>query len=139
MDSGTLLNAKGIVKDFGPVRVLFGVDFDARRGEVHALIGENGAGKSTLVKILCGLLAPTAGELTYKGRPWKPASVSEAEREGVVMIHQEFNLAEDLTVEENLFLGRELRRGFLLDRKRMRERAREILRELETDVDPAVR
>ena len=74
MASDAVLDAKGIVKDFGAVRVLFGVDFDVRRGEVHALIGENGAGKSTLVKIVCGLLAPTAGELAYKGRPWRPAS-----------------------------------------------------------------
>lgn len=137
--SDVLLDARGIVKDFGPVRVLFGVDFAVGKGEVHALIGENGAGKSTLVKVIGGLLAPSGGQITFKGSPWRPASVSEAERDGVVMIHQEFALAEDLTVEENLFLGRELRRGWLLDRKAMRERSQEILSELETDVDPGAR
>ncbi|HLS91366.1 MAG TPA: sugar ABC transporter ATP-binding protein [Limnochordia bacterium] len=140
MDSSdVLLEAKGICKDYGPVRVLFDVDFSLRRGEVHALIGENGAGKSTLVKILCGLIPPTQGELTYQGQPWRPLNVSEAERQGVVMIHQEFNLAEDLTVEENIFLGRELRKGWLLDRRTMRRLSRGILAELETDIDPKAR
>ena len=74
--------------------------------------------------------------MTYKGQPWRPLGVSEAERQGVVMIHQEFNLAEDLTVEENIFLGRELRKGWLLDRRAMRRLSREILAELETDIDP---
>lgn len=134
-----LLEARGVCKDYGPVRVLFDVDFSLYRGEVHALIGENGAGKSTLVKILCGLVRPTHGELHYRGKAWEVTDVSEAERQGVVMIHQEFNLAEDLTVEENIFLGREARRGWLLDRREMRRRCREILEELETDVDPARR
>ena len=114
-----LLEARGVSKDYGPVRVLFDVDFALKRGEVHALIGENGAGKSTLAKILCGLIRPTQGELIYRGWPWQASRSGDAEVLGVVMIHQEFNLAEDLTIEENIFLGRELRRGRLLDRREM--------------------
>ena len=134
-----LLEARGVSKDYGPVRVLFDVDFALKRGEVHALIGENGAGKSTLAKILSGLIRPTQGELIYRGLPWQASRSGDAEVLGVVMIHQELNLAEDLTIEENIFLGRELRRGWLLNRREMRRRSREILSELETDVDPGKR
>ncbi|HEV7372266.1 sugar ABC transporter ATP-binding protein [Arenibaculum sp.] len=131
-----LLSAEGISRRFGPVQVLFGVDFDVRAGEVHALIGENGAGKSTLMKILAGYLEATEGTLRFAGRPY---GAGGAEDLGIVLIHQEFNLAEHLTVEENVFLGRELRRGFLLDRRAMRERAHQVLGELECPVDPAAR
>ncbi len=130
------LRAAGISRDFGPVRVLFDVNFDLRAGEVHALIGENGAGKSTLMKILCGYQPPTTGEVLLDGKPIVFTGSADAERRGVVLIHQEFNLAEQLDVEANIFLGREMRRGGLLDKERMRERARALLAELETDIDP---
>jgi ribose transport system ATP-binding protein len=134
-----LLSARQICRSFGENQVLFDVDLDLQAGEVHALLGENGAGKSTLVKILAGYLRPTSGEVLLNGEQRYYRSSGEAEADGVVMIHQELALAEQLSVEENIFLGRELRRGMFLDRRAMREQSREALAELETDVDPNAR
>ena len=134
-----ILETKNLSKDFGPVRVLHDVSFSLQAGEVHALIGENGAGKSTLMKILSGYLPPSEGELRLFGEPVRFRNSSEAESLGVVLIHQEFNLADDLTVEENIFLGRERRRGLFLDRRAMVGAAREVLEELRTPVNPRAR
>lgn len=129
------LQTKKICKAYGPVPVLFDVDFDLKKGEVHALIGENGAGKSTLVKILAGYHQQTSGELLRKGRLITYPNTGAAEADGIVMIHQEFNLANDLDVEENIFLGKELlKRGFL-DKPSMRERSAEILERLGTTIN----
>ena len=134
-----LLSARKLCRSFGDNQVLFDVDLDLQAGEVHALLGENGAGKSTLVKILAGYLRPTSGEVLVEGSQRHYRSSGEAEADGVVMIHQELALAEQLSVEENIFLGREMRRGLFLDRRAMRERSREALAELETHVDPRAR
>lgn len=134
-----VLEASGIERSFGGNQVLFGVGLTLCPGEVHALLGENGAGKSTLVKILAGYLSPSAGEVRVDGQLKHFSGSGEAEAEGIVMIHQELALAEQLSVEENIFLGRELRRGPFLDRRAMRERCREALAELETRVDPRTR
>ena len=134
-----ILETQNLSKDFGPVRVLHDVSFSLQAGEVHALIGENGAGKSTLMKILSGYLPPSEGELRLFGKPVHFRNSSEAESLGVVLIHQEFNLADDLTVEENIFLGREKRRGLFLDRRAMVAEARNVLEELRTPVDPRAR
>lgn len=131
-----LLELRNVSRSFGPVQVLFGVDFGLRRGEVHALIGENGAGKSTMMKILGGYLAPSAGEILLEGRPVAFASPRQAEAAGVIMIHQEFNLAMQLTVEENIFLGRERRRGPFLDRRAMRAESTALLRRLHCSIHP---
>ena len=124
---GPVLAARRISKSFGDVQVLFSVDFDVRPGEVHALMGENGAGKSTLVKILSGLEQPTSGEILLDGKPVKLPPNGEAEKLGVIVIHQELNLAEHLTVTENLFLGRELTRSGFLRRAEMARQARDNL------------
>ncbi|BBI64382.1 hypothetical protein HSBAA_56880 [Vreelandella sulfidaeris] len=134
-----LLSARKLCRSFGNNQVLFDVDLDLQAGEVHALLGENGAGKSTLVKILAGYLRPTSGEVLVDGRQRHYRSSGEAEDDGVVMIHQELALAEQLSVEENIFLGRELRRGLFLDRRAMRQQSRAALAELETHVDPRAR
>jgi ribose transport system ATP-binding protein len=134
-----LLALAQVTRRFGPVTVLHGVDFDLRPGEVHALIGENGAGKSTMMKILGGYLHPSEGEVRLDGRPVAFASSREAEAAGVVMIHQEFNLALPLTVEENIFLGRELRRGPFLDHRAMQAESRRLLEGLDCHVDPTTR
>ncbi|MFW6378222.1 MAG: ATP-binding cassette domain-containing protein, partial [Bacillota bacterium] len=112
-----LLSVENISKDFGPVRVLFGIDFAIYPGEVHALIGENGAGKSTLVKIISGYHQPTEGNIYLKGEEKHFSDIAEGEDQGIVMIHQELNLAPDLTVEENIFLGQEKKKGLLLDQQ----------------------
>jgi ribose transport system ATP-binding protein len=102
-----LLEARGISKAFPGVQALQRVDLRLDGGEVLAVVGENGAGKSTLMKILAGVQPPDAGELLLDGRPVRFASVDEAQRQGIVLIHQELNLATNLDVAANVFLGRE--------------------------------
>lgn len=135
----SVLALSAVSRRFGPVEVLHRVDLALAAGEVHALIGENGAGKSTAMKILAGFLAPSDGRVLVDGEPVHFASHREAEARGVVMIHQEFNLASLLTVEENIFLGREIRRGPFLDKPRMREECRRLLDRLNSPVDPRAR
>jgi len=131
-----LLSVENISKDFGPVRVLFGIDFAVYPGEVHALIGENGAGKSTLVKIISGYHQQTEGNIYLEGEEVHFSDIAEGEDQGIVMIHQELNLAPDLTVEENIFLGQEKKKGWLLDKQQMIADVKSILKELNCDVSP---
>jgi len=135
VDSAVVLSARGISKSFNGVQVLFSVNFDLRAGEIHALMGENGAGKSTLVKVLSGFEQPTSGEILLDGKPVKLPPNGAAEALGIVIIHQEFNLAEHLTVAESLFLGREVTRFGVLDRKHMRAETRRVLDLLGSHVD----
>ena len=114
-----LLELRGIRKHFGGVAALGGVDFDLRAGEIHALLGENGAGKSTLIKILGGIHAPDAGEIRVGGECVAIRDVTDADRLGIRLIHQELSLAPNLSVAENIFLGREPVRFGLLDRRRL--------------------
>src|SRR5271167_3671877 len=102
-----LLTLRQIAKSFGLIEVLGGIDLAVRRGEVPALVGENGAGKSTLMRLVAGLAEPTDGSIEFENAP-APASLAEAERAGIVMVHQEFCLAPHLTVMENIYLGREV-------------------------------
>lgn len=132
----SVLSLRDVHKSFGPVEVLHGIDIDIRAGEVLALIGENGAGKSTAMKILAGYQPPSSGQVLLDGADTRFASLHDGEAAGVVLIHQEFNLAEQLTVEQNIFLGRELRRGLLLDKARMRALTREYLAKVKCHVDP---
>ncbi|MBE9638692.1 sugar ABC transporter ATP-binding protein [Salipiger mangrovisoli] len=134
-----ILSLNGVSKSFGPIEVLHGVDFELRPGEIHALIGENGAGKSTTMKILGGYIDASGGEIRWQGQPVSFASSEEAEARGIVMIHQEFNLAEHLGVDQNVFLGRELKRGWRLDHAAMRGRAAALLDQLECHIDPSAR
>jgi ribose transport system ATP-binding protein len=127
------------VKAFGPVRVLHGVSLALQPGRIYGLLGENGAGKSTLMKILGGYEALTAGELLVDGAAQRFSGPRQAEALGIVLIHQEFNLAEDLTVAQNIFLGHELKRGPFLDDTRMRRQAREALAQVGLQVDPDTR
>jgi ribose transport system ATP-binding protein len=126
----------GISKDFGAVRVLHGVSFALEPGRVVGLLGENGAGKSTLMKILAGYETMTEGTLEVDGALRHFANSRQAEAAGIVLIHQEFNLADDLTVAQNIFLGHERRRGLLLDDAGMRGAAREALQQVGLDIDP---
>ncbi|WP_127145307.1 sugar ABC transporter ATP-binding protein [Pelagibacterium montanilacus] len=134
-----ILAASRISKSFGEVPVLFSVDFDIRAGEAHALIGENGAGKSTLVKILSGLERPSSGTVMLNGQPTFLPPNGEAENIGIVVIHQELNLAEHLTVSESIFLGREWTRFGFLRRNDMEVEAQRILDSLHVKIDPAAR
>ncbi len=122
-----VLRMSGVSKSFGATRALDGVGFDLVRGEVHALIGENGAGKSTMMKVLSGAVAPDSGRMEIDGRPYAPAGPLDGLRNGVAMIYQELTLAPHMTVEENVMLGREVRRAGRLDRAAMRRMVRETL------------
>jgi len=133
------LSGRKICKSFGPAQVLFDVSIDLYAGEVHALLGENGAGKSTLVKILSGYHEPTEGGLVLDGAEVSFADSEAGEGHGVILIHQELNLAEQLSVEENIFLGREIKRGWFLDKTAMRAEAKKLLDQLQCDVDPRTR
>jgi ribose transport system ATP-binding protein len=123
-------------KSFGPVQVLHGVSFALEPGRVYGLLGENGAGKSTLMKILAGYESLTDGTLRVNGEPRQFASSRDAEALGIVLIHQEFNLAEDLSVAQNIFLGHEKKKGWLLDDAAMEREAANALAAVGLDVDP---
>ncbi len=116
-----------------------GVSLDLAAGEVHGVIGENGAGKSTLMKTLAGIPPPDQGSLSPDGRPDQPRNVNDASRAGVVMIHQELNLVDDLSVAENILLGREPRRFGLIQLGRMRTEAARLLNEIGANIDPRAR
>ncbi len=131
-----LLEAVALSKSFGPVQVLKNIDLRIFGGEVHAIIGENGAGKSTLMKLLAGNERPTGGEIRIDGKPVSFSGPVEAEAQGIVLVHQEILLAPDLTVAQNIYLGRELNRGVVVDDKSMREGARKAIRDLGADIDP---
>jgi ribose transport system ATP-binding protein len=128
-----------IVKDFGPVRVLHGVDFALEPGRVVGLLGENGAGKSTLMKILAGYERPSGGQLVVDGVERHFADARDAEALGIALIHQEFNLAEHLSIAQNIFLGHEKKRGWLLDHRIMAREAAFYLEQVGLDADPATR
>jgi ribose transport system ATP-binding protein len=115
------------------------VSFAIEPGRVYGLLGENGAGKSTLMKMLAGYLEPTSGEILVDGEPRHFRSSREAEAQGIVLIHQEFNLAEDLTIAQNIFLGHEKTRGWLLDDAAMRKQAVEVLRQVGLQASPDTR
>lgn len=124
-----------VVKEFGSVRVLHGVSFALEAGRTVGLIGENGAGKSTLMKILAGFESISSGTLRINGQPKHFVSSREAEAQGIVLIHQEFSLAEDLTISQNLFLGHEKRRGWLLDDASMQVESAKVLAQVGLQVD----
>lgn len=129
----------GVCKDFGPIRVLHGVDFSLAPGRVYGLLGENGAGKSTLMKILAGYEPISAGVIRIDGEARSWHSSREAEQAGIVLIHQELNLAEHLTLTQNLFLGHELKRGWLLDEATMATRAQHYLEQVGLQRPPSTK
>ena len=134
----TILQFKGMSKDFPGVRALDKVDFDLRKGEVHALVGENGAGKSTLIKILAGVYPPTEGEIYYQGQKVTIRNPKDGLNMGISVIYQEMNLVPYISVAKNIFLGREPKRPwlpFLIDYPRLHENAKEILKSISADID----
>jgi ribose transport system ATP-binding protein len=130
-----LLAMRGVVKSFGGVQALRGVDFDLQPGEVHALLGENGAGKSTLMNILSGVIEPDEGEMLIDGAPARFSDPRAAQAAGVATIFQELDLVPSLDVTANLFLGRELTRVGALDRPAMRRQAKARLEAIGFDID----
>jgi ribose transport system ATP-binding protein len=139
-EAAPILEMRGIAKTFGTVRALRGVDLTVYPGEIHALMGENGAGKSTLMKILSGAYrADPGGELAFEGRPVTIANPMDARRLGIAIIYQELSLAPNLTVSENVALGREAQRAGLVDRAAMRRDCAPILSRLGAPFGPDTR
>ncbi|GAA2137257.1 ATP-binding cassette domain-containing protein [Actinomadura napierensis] len=122
-----VLDMRGIDKSFGSVKVLQDIAFSAYPGEVTALVGDNGAGKTTLVKCIGGIHPPDAGEYRFEGRPVRLGSPRDAAALGIEVVHQDLALCENLDIVQNLFLGRERRRGIALDESGMEELARTTL------------
>jgi ribose transport system ATP-binding protein len=133
-----LVEMLGISKGFPGVRALSDVRFDLQPGEVHALMGENGAGKSTLMKILSGVYTRDAGEVRLDGQPVEISSPREAQKAGIAIIHQELALMRDLTAAQNIFIGREPRKGLLLDEAKLNADAAAIFRSMNLELDPRV-
>lgn len=135
-DVEVVLSARNVAKFFGSVRALNGVNFDIHRGQVTTLFGENGAGKSTLMKILAGIQPPTSGEIILDGRPVVLTSAADARERGISIIHQELSLAPNLSVRDNIFMGREIRTPTGVDFAEEARIARRLMEELEEDIDP---
>ncbi len=130
-----LLELRGAVKRYGATTALAGVDFDLKRGEVHALVGENGAGKSTALGLMYGVISPNEGELAIDGKVVQLSSIAHAQALGVSCVFQELSLAEGLSVAENIFAGRPPTRAGLIDWARLRAEARTLLDDFEIEVD----
>lgn len=133
---GNLLELTGISKRFPGVLALDNVDFDLRHGEVHVLFGENGAGKSTLINVIAGTFGPDSGRFLYQGREIRKLTPHQARVMGISPVFQEFSLVPEMTVDENLFLGRERSRFTFLNKRAMRAKAREVIAELGFNLDP---
>lgn len=139
--SEVLIQMEGITKGFPGVLALNNCRFELLRGEVHALMGENGAGKSTMMKILTGVYQKDAGTITYKGQPVDLTNPKAAQDAGISMIHQELNLAPDLTVAQNIFIGREPRRKLrlFLDEQALNRQVKELFERMGLDMDPSIK
>lgn len=137
-DATIVMEARGITKSYGGTHALKGVDFEIRAGTVTVLFGENGAGKSTLMKILSGVETPTSGVIVLDGAPITLKDTVDASRRGIAIIHQELNLCPNLSVRDNIFMGRDhLRAGGLTIDKRLEHAATAgLLARLEEDIDP---
>ena len=133
---GVFLQAKGIYKQFSGVTVLYNVDLDVKYGEVHALMGENGAGKSTIIKIITGVFTKDAGEIYIDGECVEIKNRQDSTALGIQVIYQELSLIPALTVMENIFLGQELTKYGVLDKKGMRERVLSLIEHYGFELDP---
>ena len=137
MSHPVILEMKGIVKSFGPVKALKGVDLDLRAGEVHALMGENGAGKSTLMKVLTGIHDANEGTIHYNGKQVAYSKPKDAMEDGIVIVHQELNMMNHLTVAQNIFIGREeFRHNWLIDDGASIKKAKKLFDLLKLDINP---
>ena len=136
MAEKAILTMKGITKTFPGVKALSNVDFKLCEGDIHALMGENGAGKSTLIKVLTGIYPFDAGEIIMDGKPMVNKSPQDAQNNGISTVYQEVNLCPNLTVAENLFIGREPRKLGMINWKEMNARSRKLLQSLDIDVAP---
>ncbi|HKJ61089.1 MAG TPA: sugar ABC transporter ATP-binding protein, partial [Hyphomicrobiales bacterium] len=138
MDKDLILKISNLSKSFGPVRALRGVDFELRKGEIHAIAGENGAGKSTLMNVIDGILLPDSGEILFDGEPVRITSPAFAQQLGIGFVHQEIALCPDVTVAENIFMAAtNTSRAFLMDYTPLQRKAGDALKRLGADINPS--
>lgn len=130
------LQLNNITKTYPGVVALNNVTLHVKKGEVHALVGENGAGKSTLIKTCTGAVIPDSGSIVVDGNEFPSMTPKLSEQQGIAVIYQEFNLVGELSVAENIFLGRAIRKGFIIDKKAMVNESRKIFQQLGIDIDP---
>lgn len=133
----TIIELKHIHKSFNHIEVLNDVSLSFEEATVHALVGENGAGKSTLTKILCGVLPKNKGEIIFNGHRVNFKNVADAHALGIRMIYQELYLMKDLTIAQNIYIGREIKKGFFIDDAAMNEKCQELFNEYGIDLDPS--
>ena len=131
-----VLAARNVAKSYGQIHALKGVNFDIHRGQVTTLFGENGAGKSTLMKVLSGVIQPTSGEILLDGLPVSFENSTDARNRGISIIHQELSLAPNLSVRDNVFMGREITGPTGVDFTEEDAQVRRLMAELEEDIDP---
>lgn len=136
-----ILEMKNITKEFPGVKALNNVSFRVAEGEIHCLVGENGAGKSTLMKVLSGVYphGEYSGDILFGGKEQKFRSINDSEKAGIAIIYQELALVPEMTIFENIFLGHEIKNGFMVDWNETIKRAGEMLKKVRLDVNPAVR
>ena len=134
-NADVILEMHDISKSFPGVLALKNASFELRRGEVHALVGENGAGKSTLVKIMTGIYGEYSGDYRFAGEPAQFKSIRDAQHAGISIVHQELNMMNDLTVAQNIFIGRESA-GFLVSDAELNRRAQELIDQFGINVSP---
>lgn len=133
----TILTMKDIDKSFIGVHALKTASLELKKGEVHALMGENGAGKSTLMKVLTGIYSKDGGKITYKGKEVEFSSPKEAQEAGIIIVHQELNMMNHLTVAQNIFIGREMMCGNFINDKQMNQEVKKLFDKLNIDIDPS--
>lgn len=131
-----ILKMKEISKAFPGVQALDKVDFEVKKGEVHALMGENGAGKSTLMKVLTGIYTKDSGTITFEGKEVEFHNTRDAQKAGIVIVHQELNMLGHLTVAQNIFIGREFKKGIRIDDRKMNEETKKLFDRLHIEIDP---
>ncbi len=138
MQDDVILRISNLSKSFGPVKALRGIDFELRKGEIHAIAGENGAGKSTLMNVIDGILQPDSGQIVLDGMPVKISSPTMAQQLGIGFVHQEIALCPDVSVAENIFMAKtNISRSWLMDYKKLERDAVDVFRQL-SDIDPSV-
>lgn len=135
MEKEAVLIVNGLTKSYSGVIVLNQVSMEIQKGEIHALVGENGAGKSTFCKIIAGAVAPTAGSIKIQGNTYERLTPGKAKEEGITMVYQEFNLIPEMTVYENLFVGKEIKKGLFADKKKMLKLTQDIFAEMNIRID----
>ena len=135
--SEVILKMENIQKSFSGVQALKSGGLELRKGEVHALMGENGAGKSTLMKVLCGIHKPDSGRITYFGKDVQFQGISESKAAGINIIHQELNMMNHLTVAQNIYIGREPKRGIMIDDRKMIEDAGKLFERIGVKINPS--